>query len=408
MSAPTMMESIQMLQQPDSPVASAWQEKAVTVGYTLLVVFAVKGLTSLWSSTTMTTKGKTDEPSSGVPEAPANKTDKTMIVDSPKKKDDVRPKTVGGDGDSTTTPQTTTPQKPDSQAKGEAPSKEVKTPDANTPSADPASRPRREPCWTQSVKASTAPPITAQQFKEIQTVQGEVKALHADVKGISARMDEFKTFAARLEGIEKVMGVMSSKIGPMSANIQSATQSIDAGFKENSKSLISISSNVRGNHEDGATEAKERHQEQGSWLSSTEAKLVEGIKEVLKKITNTDYASSQLYTQKIEGIANELLAAMNFTQTEVAEIKEAVTKAGEEVHIIREMCERPLMTQAHPPSYRAPIFPPSGHDSRPAPSYDPHVAPRSVNLQQALPLHSHNPDGITVSPDGRSLNIPLS
>ena len=128
-----------MLQQPDSPVASAWQEKAVTVGYTLLVVFAVKGLTSLWSSTTMTTKGKTDEPSSGVPEAPANKTDKTMIVDSPKKKDDVRPKTVGGDGDSTTTPQTTTPQKPDSQAKGEAPSKEVKTPDANTPSADPAS-----------------------------------------------------------------------------------------------------------------------------------------------------------------------------------------------------------------------------------------------------------------------------
>ena len=234
-----------------------------------------------------------------------------------------------------------------------------------------------------------------------------MKALHADVKGISARMDEFKTFAARLEGIEKVMGVMSSKIGPMSANIQSAMQSIDAGFKENSKALINISSNVRGNHEDGTTEAKERHQEQGSWLSSTEAKLVEGIKEVLKKITNTDYASSQLYTQKIEGIASELLAAMNFTQTEVAEIKDAVTKAGEEVHIIREMCERPLMTQAHPPSYRAPIFPPSGHDSRPAPSYDPHVAPRSVNLQQALPLHSHNPDGITVSPDGRSLNIPL-
>ena len=82
-----------------------------------------------------------------------------------------------------------------------------------------------------------------------------MKALHADVKGISARMDEFKTFAARLEGIEKVMGVMSSKIGPMSANIQSAMQSIDAGFKENSKALMNISSNVRGNHEDGTTDA---------------------------------------------------------------------------------------------------------------------------------------------------------
>ena len=54
-------------------------------------------------------------------------------------------------------------------------------------------------------------------------------------------------------------------------------------------------------------------------MTSTEAKLVEGIKEVLKKITNTDFASSQLYTQKIEGLANELLAAMHFTQGEVAE-----------------------------------------------------------------------------------------
>ena len=153
-----------MLQQPDSPAASAWQEKAVTVGLTLLVVLAVKGLTSLWSSTTTTLKGKTDEPSSGAHEAPTHKTDKTMIVDSPKKKDDTGPKTAGGDGDSTTVPPTTAPQKPDSQAKGETPSKEAKTPEANTPSADPASTtlpatPTQPKLHKQQQQAEAAPEV---------------------------------------------------------------------------------------------------------------------------------------------------------------------------------------------------------------------------------------------------------
>ena len=143
----------------------------------------------------------------------------------------------------------------------------------------------------------------------------------------------------------------------------------------------------------GRRRQKSATQEQGSWLTSTEAKLLSrGSRKSSRRSRTRDFASSQLYTQKIEGLANELLAAMHFTQGEVAEIKEAVSRAGEEVHIIREMCERPLTTQSQPPSYRAPIFPPSGHDARPVPSYDPHVAPRNVNLQQALPMHS--PEGL--------------
>eukprot|EP00439_Symbiodinium_sp_Y106_P080835 s938_g19.t1 len=118
-----------------------------------------------------------------------------------------------------------------------------------------------------------------------------------------------------------------------------------------------------GSREDSAQEAKDRHTEQGSWLTSTEAKLVEGIKEVLKKITNTDFASSQLYTQKVEQLGSEVLAALHFTQGELSEVKEALTRTGEEVHTIKEMCERPLM--ATPPQYRAPVF---GHGAREVPA----------------------------------------
>ena len=86
----------------------------------------------------------------------------------------------------------------------------------------------------------------------------------------------------------------------------------------------------------------------------------------------------------------------------VAELKEALARTVEEVHSIREMCERPVMATA--PQYRAPAFG-HAHDVPPPPNYDAHVRPRNVNLQQALPLPGS--EGITVSPDGRSLNIPL-
>ena len=63
-----------------------------------------------------------------------------------------------------------------------------------------------------------------------------------------------------------------------------------------------------------------------------------------------------------------------------------------------------MATPQPPPQYRAPAFG-NPHDVPPAPGYGAHVRPRNVNLQQALPLPGS--EGITVSPDGRSLNIPL-
>ena len=49
-----------------------------------------------------------------------------------------------------------------------------------------------------------------------------MRALSSDVKNITTRMDE---------GIEKVMGVMSSKIGPMSANLQSTMKTASGPTK---------------------------------------------------------------------------------------------------------------------------------------------------------------------------------
>ena len=56
--------------------------------------------------------------------------------------------------------------------------------------------------------------------------------------------------------------------------------------------------------------------------------------------------------------------------------------------------------------YRAPASSgPAPRDLRPAPAFEARIAPRNVSLQQALPVA--NTDGVTISPDGRSLNIPL-
>lgn len=395
------------------------QEQARTVLLTVLFIFAGKGLLSLMTAST--TRGRVAEPAK---EPAPPKPDKTTIVDSPKQESDAavpkpaddvppKPKPAKDDAqDATSKSQgksggdTKPVTKPDAQPVvipkgGEAST--TATPKSFGPTTPTTAGPSATSTGTGQAKASSAPPITAHQlFKEFQNVQAEVKLMHADIKTIATAVTELQTIPARVTGIEKVLGVMSAKLGPMSVNVEAIHKTADQGFKENSKMLSSISANVRGSREDSAQEAKDRHTEQGSWLTSTEAKLVEGIKEVLKKITNTDFASSQLYTQKVEQLGSEVLAALHFTQGELSEVKEALTRTGEEVHTIKEMCERPLM--ATPPQYRAPVF---GHGARevpPAPNYDPHVRPCNVNLQQALPMHG---EGITVSPDGRSLNIPL-
>ena len=96
-------------------------------------------------------------------------------------------------------------------------------------------------------------------------------------------------------------------------------------------------------------------------------------------ITNCDYATNQAFNQKMEGIASEMLAALHFVQSELAEVKQTISSTIEEVHSIREMCERPLPASA--PQYRAPHF--AAQIPGPAPLYEAAVSARSLSLQSA-------------------------
>ena len=124
-----------------------------------------------------------------------------------------------------------------------------------------------------------------------------------------------------------------------------------------------------------------------------------GIQKTLEKITNCDYQTNQSFSQKIESMGSEVLAALHFVQTELAEVKQTVGSTSEEVHSIREMCERPVPATA--PQYRAPHF--AAQIPGPAPPYEAAVS-ASLSLQSAIPAEP----SITISPDGRSLHIPLT
>ncbi|CAE7359881.1 unnamed protein product [Symbiodinium sp. CCMP2592] len=410
---------------------SAWwmpSDQVKTVVYTVILVFAAQGFLSMWRTPERRRPVSQQEHPCALPEedstvdsAPKSGVDKTTIVESPKsdaapaapRVPKGTPNSTPADstsGDGGTAPSATST---DSADPKQAPT--TTTPDDAVPkggqistTATPKSLGPATPATVTPSKAASAPPITAQQLMAaMSTMHGDVKMSHVDLKGLIATVSELKSsigalhdIPARVASIEKILGALAGKLGPMAANTDSTQKAVDVGFKENVKLLSSISSNVRGHREDAQQEAKDFHAEQGQWLNSTEAKLVDGIKEVLKKITNTDFNSSQVYNQKLEGIASEILAALNFTQGEVADLKQSLASTSEEVHSIKEMCERPVLAH-NPPTYRAPTFH-SHQDIPPAPHYD---ARQRVNLQQALPLGSS--EGITVNPDGRSLNIPL-
>ncbi|CAE7252921.1 unnamed protein product [Symbiodinium sp. CCMP2592] len=430
---------------PDMPttVAQNRWDQLWTVAFTILVIFAIQGFLSMLrgqprqrdepGSVDQSSKSEptpTPPTPSEAPQLPAQTTatvDKTTIVVSPSSG------TVTGDGsdtqasaDSQPATGTTAPAKPKADATGtvgkaggdasvtQPPSKDTAIPKDGQPSTTSVPKSLGPPgsgaAGAPPPKSTGPQPITAQKLlDDMHAVHGDVRLSQGDIKLLLSTLAEVKSSVAelseiskRVAAIEKLIGVFAGKMGPMGANVDTTQKAVDQGFKENVRLLSTISANVRGHREDAQQEAKDFHSEQGQWLSATEAKLVDGIKEVLKKITNTDFNSSQVYNQKLEGIEPEILAALNFTQNEVAELKTTLGQTSETVHSIKEMCERPVVS-SHPPSYRAPVFQ-GHHDIPPAPPYDAHVRPR-VNLQQALPLAS--PHGITVSPDGGSLNIPL-
>ena len=318
-----------------------------------------------------TTKGESDQ--AQIPKSPTTKpqsfgpkeTSKPVEVDQPAKKEvtavtkaDDKPQQPA-DGaqkapDPTTTPTTTTPVV--------TPAKAVGGPKAATP---------------------VTPQVTAQvMFKNLQETR-------ADIQGL----------ATRLEAIEKILGIMSEKIGPLHANVTSMQKSQDSHYKEFSTSFAKVCGNMRANFDETQQLARENYQNMEQRLGAVENKLVGGIQKTLEKITNCDYQTNQSFDKKIDSLGSEVLAALHFVQTELAEVKQSASTTSEEVRSIREMCERPVPAAA--PQYRAPHF--AAPLPGPAPSYEAAVSARSLSLQNAIPAEP----SITISPDGRSLHIPL-
>ena len=231
--------------------------------------------------------------------------------------------------------------------------------------------------------AATTPQVTAQvMFKSLQEAR-------ADIQGL----------ATRLEAIEKILGIMSEKIGPLHANVTNMQKSQDSHYKEFSTSFAKVCGNMRGNFDESQQLSRDNYHNLEQRLGSVENRLVGGIQKTLEKITNCDYQTNQNVDKKIDSLGSEVLAALHFVQSELAEVKQSASTTSEEVRSIREMCERPMPAAA--PQYRAPHF--AAPLPGPAPSYEAAVSARSLSLQNAIPAEP----SITISPDGRSLHIPL-
>ena len=260
-----------------------------------------------------------------------------------------------------------------------------KPPDSTTPPtpAVPATTPPKATGAAKTTTAAPTPQVTAQvMFKSIQEARSDIQGLDK-----------------RLEAIEKILGIMSEKIGPLHANVTGMQKSQDSHYKEFSTSFAKVCGNMRGNFDETQQLARENHQNLEQRIGSVENRLVGGIQKTMEKITNCDYQSNQHHDQKIDSLGSEVLAALHFVQSELAEIKQTASTTSEEVRSIREMCERPVPAAA--PQYRAPHF--AAQLPGPAPPYEAGGAARSLSLQTAIPAEP----SITISPDGRSLHIPL-
>ena len=266
------------------------------------------------------TTTKAEEDQSQIPKSPSTKpqsfgpkeTTKAVEVDPPTKKEAAVVTTADDK-----------PQKPaDPPQKTPHP---ATTPTTATPAATQAKA-------TGAPKATTAatPQVTAQlMFKSLQEAR-------TDIQGLSTRV----------EAIEKVLGIISEKVGPLHANFTSMQKSQDSYYKEFSQSFAKVCGNVRGNFEDTQQLARENYHNMEQRLGAVENKLVGGIQKTLEKITNCDYQTNQSFDKKIDSLGSELLAALHFVQSELAEVKQSASTTSEEVRNIREMCERPVPAAA--------------------------------------------------------------
>ncbi|CAE7906558.1 unnamed protein product, partial [Symbiodinium sp. KB8] len=249
----------------------------------------------------------------------------------------------------------------------------------------PADAPQKTP--DPATAPATATPVATQAKVTAQVMFKSIQEARADIQGL----------ATRLEAIEKILGIMSEKIGPLHANVTNMQKSQDSHYKEFSTSFAKVCGNMRSNFDESQQLARENYHNLEQRLGSVENRLVGGIQKTLEKITNCDYQTNQNLDKKIDSLGSEVLAALHFVQSELAEAKQSASTTSEEVRSIREMCERPMPAAA--PQYRAPHF--AAPLPGPAPSYEAAVPARSLSLQNAIPAEP----SITISPDGRKMEF---
>ncbi|CAE7205598.1 FCPF [Symbiodinium sp. CCMP2592] len=257
---------------------------------------------------------------------------------------------------------------------------------------------------------SVAPNLAKVQT-ELENNQKAASTLEAVVEKAVAKMDkgpqdDLKELIKRISSLESIVGAVTAKMGTMSQNVDTFGKSSDSQLKDVLKSVSAV-----------ASSGKQQGVDVSGLVTAKSSMLESGLKEVLRKITQTDYDSCTSITQHVKDVHNqvydlgqELLAALHFLQGEATTQKEnlyqlatAVADIAEQVRVIRDYCERPV-----------PMAVSAHHDEppMPPPAYAPHVGqgPRQLNLNTALPARTTGglPQVRVDVGNGRSITIPLS
>ena len=236
--------------------------------------------------------------------------------------------------------------------------------------------------------------------EQVTDMSNAMKQLKHDVVSING---DTKLLAQRVTGVEAILGQLAPKlstlvgsVGTLSTNLDTVRQTLDGHWKDSAKTLQALGANLKANH--------------AHWEQTTEKNqqyLVEGVKEVLKKVTTCDYESFTGLTKQVEQLGQEMLAALGFLQQESGAIKDglyglaqAAASTSEQVAIVKEYCERPPVP-VHAHFDRAP--PPPSHE---APGVI--TERRQLHLQSAIPTASQALPPVYIDlGEGRKINIPI-
>ena len=198
------------------------------------------------------TTAKADEDQSQIPKSPSTKpqsfgpkeTTKAVEVDPPAKKEST--------GATTADDKTKQPVDP--------PQKTAPDPSTTPATTTPAPAQAKTGGAPKAV-AAPSPQVTAQvMFKSLQDAK-------TDIQGLSTRV----------EAIEKVLGIISEKVGPLHANIVSMQKSQDSHYKEFAQSFAKVCGNMRCNFEESQQLARDNYHNMEQRLGAVEGSRIQNV-----------------------------------------------------------------------------------------------------------------------------------